>query len=117
MGNIIPCLIVSASVFFKLNVRDNQARLLVATKSQVDSKFFITESIKAASFIVIQPTLALVDDRLAGEGTGKVLGISDPILGWVIFSVFTLVWAFYYIATKDLGGQRDEVTNRIYIQT
>merc|ERR1719356_1478504 len=26
--------------------------------------------------------LALVDDRLAGEGTGKILGVNDPILGW-----------------------------------
>merc|ERR1712159_364254 len=107
-GNIMPCSIVSTPALFKSNVRDNQARLLVAAKSQVDSKSFITESIKAASFIAIQPTLALVDDRLAGEGTGKALGINDPILGWVILGVFTLVWAFYYIATKDLGGQRDE---------
>merc|ERR1719446_677715 len=51
---------------------------------------------------------ALVDDRLAGEGTGKILGINDPILGWVIIGVFTIVWSAYYTATKDLGGQSEE---------
>merc|ERR1711879_765581 len=51
---------------------------------------------------------ALVDDRLAGEGTGKILGINDPILGWVIIGVFTLVWSAYYTATKDLGGESEE---------
>merc|ERR1712151_36878 len=47
--------------------------------------------------------LALVDDRLAGEGTGKILGVNDPVLGWVIFGVFGLVWALYYVSTKDMG--------------
>merc|ERR1711918_47353 len=48
-------------------------------------------------------------DRLAGEGTGKIVGINDPILGWVILGVFTTVWALYTVATKELGGQREEV--------
>merc|ERR1712054_293687 len=51
---------------------------------------------------------ALVDERLAGEGTGKGLGINDPILGWVILGVFTTVWGLYYAATKELGGQQEE---------
>merc|ERR1712096_175674 len=51
---------------------------------------------------------ALVDDRLAGEGTGKALGINNPILGYVILAVFTTIWSFYFTACKDLGGERDE---------
>merc|ERR1719454_890027 len=47
--------------------------------------------------------LALVDDRLAGEGTGKILGVNDPVLGWVIFGVFGLVWALYAVSAKSLG--------------
>merc|ERR1711998_55398 len=108
MGNKMSCLIASTPALSKSNFKNNRARLSVSVKSQTDSKSFIAEPIKAAFFIAAQPTLALVDDRLAGEGTGKALGINDPILGWIILGVFTIVWAFYYIATKDLGGQRDE---------
>merc|ERR550514_1007605 len=60
------------------------------------------------SFLVAHPAFALVDDRLAGEGTGKALGINDPILGWVIIGVFATVWAVYFTATKELGGQGEE---------
>merc|ERR1712227_55516 len=60
------------------------------------------------SCLILTPTMALVDDRLAGEGTGKALGINDPILGWVLVSVFTTIWALYYVSTKELGGQREE---------
>merc|ERR1712084_14248 len=49
--------------------------------------------------------LALVDDRLAGEGTGKILGVNDPSLLGVILGVFTTVWALYYFGTK---GMTDE---------
>merc|ERR1712216_90550 len=65
--------------------------------------------LSSLTFLVFtNPAIALVDDRLAGEGTGKALGINDPILGWVIIGVFTTVWAAYYAATKELGGQREE---------
>lgn len=41
-----------------------------------------------------------VDDRLAGEGTGKILGINDPALFWAISIVFTTVWGVFYVATR-----------------
>lgn len=44
-----------------------------------------------------------VDERLGGEGTGKSLGVSG-IEGWAVVIVFGLVWAAYYQATKELGG-------------
>merc|ERR1712048_1107335 len=49
--------------------------------------------------------LALVDDRLAGEGTGKILGINDPALLGVIIGVFTTIWALYYFGSKDLTDE------------
>jgi photosystem II PsbW protein len=48
-----------------------------------------------------------VDERLNGDGTGKILGISDSILGWVILGVFTLVWTQYFAAQKDVDGGVD----------
>merc|ERR1712014_195361 len=49
--------------------------------------------------------LALVDDRLAGEGTGKILGINDPALLGVILGTFTIIWALYYFGSKDLTDE------------
>merc|ERR1719326_1974168 len=68
----------------------------------------ILKSSYLLSFFMSNSAIALVDDRLAGEGTGKALGINDPILGWVLVGVFTTVWALYYVSTKELGGQREE---------
>merc|ERR1711977_30652 len=65
-------------------------------------------AVVAVSFMSSYSSKALVDDRLAGEGTGKGLGINDPILGWVILGVFTTVWALYTAATKELGCQQEE---------
>ena len=41
-----------------------------------------------------------VDDRLAGEGTGKILGINDPALFWAISIVFATVWGVFYVSTR-----------------
>lgn len=37
---------------------------------------------------------------------GKILGIAFGPEGWAILLVFTLVWAFFYAATKDVGDGR-----------
>ncbi|CAA3000977.1 photosystem II reaction center W, chloroplastic-like [Olea europaea subsp. europaea] len=48
------------------------------------------------------PAMALVDERLSTEGTGLPFGLSNNLLGWIIFGVFGLIWAFYFIYTSDL---------------
>lgn len=50
---------------------------------------------------------AQVDDRLGGEGTGKILGVGG-IEGWAIIGVFTAIWAAYYASQKDLGGDKTD---------
>ena len=45
-----------------------------------------------------------VDERLGGEGTSKILGISS-VEGWPIIIVLGLVWALYYASQKDLDAQ------------
>jgi hypothetical protein len=52
-------------------------------------------------------SLKKVDDRLAGEGTGRVLGVSG-LEGWAIPIVFGLVWSLYYAATRELGGDKGD---------
>ena len=45
---------------------------------------------------------------MESEGTGLILGITDPILGWAILISFGIVWAFYAAEAKDLGGGENE---------
>ncbi len=51
--------------------------------------------------------LLQVDDRLGGEGTGKILGIGGGEQ-WIILGVAAAVWALFYIGSKDLGGDKGE---------
>ena len=44
-----------------------------------------------------------VDDRLGGEGTGKILGIGGAE-GWAIIGAFAATWAIFYASTRELGG-------------
>ncbi|MVG17246.1 hypothetical protein EF849_22735, partial [Aeromonas jandaei] len=48
------------------------------------------------------PALALVDERLSTEGTGLSLGVSNNLLGWILFGVFGLIWALFFVYTSTL---------------
>ncbi|KFM24092.1 Eukaryotic translation initiation factor 2 subunit alpha [Auxenochlorella protothecoides] len=60
------------------------------------------------SLLATHPALALVDERLNGDGTGQILGINDASLFWVLAIVFGLVWAAYYNSQRDLGGDKGD---------
>merc|ERR1712187_920199 len=47
--------------------------------------------------------MALVDERLAGEGTGKALGVNDPALVVAIVVTFFTVWILWFGSQKFLG--------------
>ncbi len=50
---------------------------------------------------------SLVGANVWGCGhAGKILGIAFGPEGWAILLVFTLVWAVFYAATKDVGDGR-----------
>lgn len=92
----------------------SQAALVATSLGQAEAasrrRRVAAESNKACLsifFIVSQPSTPLhnppqVDDRLAGEGTGKALGVSGPE-GWALPLVFGAVWALYYGATREIG--------------
>lgn len=48
-----------------------------------------------------------VDNRLAGEGTGRILGFDSGIEAFVFLAVFTAVWAVFYNSQRDLDAGRD----------
>jgi photosystem II PsbW protein len=59
------------------------------------------------------PALAIVDDRLNGDGTGLPLGINDGALGIILATVPLAIFSLYFIAGKQddsiiAGGKDDE---------
>ena len=52
--------------------------------------------------------LAEVAPRMNGDGTGLILGVNEPILGWILISVFGLVWALYATSVKGISNNDDE---------
>ncbi|GFP91644.1 photosystem ii reaction center w protein chloroplastic [Phtheirospermum japonicum] len=46
--------------------------------------------------------MALVDDRISTEGTGLPFGLSNNLLVWIIFGVFGLIWALYFVYVSNL---------------
>lgn len=44
-----------------------------------------------------------MDERLNGDGVGLPLGINDPVLGWVLLSVFLLVWGLYSTSSQGVN--------------
>lgn len=64
--------------------------------------------VSVPALLAAHPAFALVDDRMATEGTGKIFGINDGGIFWNMLAVFTTIWAVYYLSTKDLGGDDGE---------
>jgi len=56
----------------------------------------------ACAATMSSPAMALVDERLSTEGTGLPFGLSNNLLGWILFGVFGLIWALYFVYTSSL---------------
>ncbi|OWM75238.1 hypothetical protein CDL15_Pgr023759 [Punica granatum] len=53
------------------------------------------------------PAMALVDERMSTEGTGLPFGLSNNVLGWILFGVFGLIWALYFTYTSGLDEDEE----------
>ncbi|KAL6338591.1 hypothetical protein AAG906_021306 [Vitis piasezkii] len=56
----------------------------------------------ACAATMSSPAMALVDERMSTEGTGLPFGLSNNTLGWILFGVFGLIWALYFVYTATL---------------
>ncbi|KAE8730653.1 Photosystem II reaction center W protein [Hibiscus syriacus] len=56
----------------------------------------------ACAATVSSPAMALVDERMSTEGTGLPFGLSNNLLGWILFGIFGLIWALYFVYTSSL---------------
>jgi photosystem II PsbW protein len=54
------------------------------------------------------PAAALVDERLSTEGTGLSLGLSNPLLIWILLGVATLVWSLFFTYSSTLPEGDDD---------
>jgi photosystem II PsbW protein len=84
-----------------------------APKSQVLFKRILNSTVLTSTLTSVLPALAIVDDRLNGDGTGLPLGINDGALGTILAAVPALVFALYYAAGKQessiiAGGKNDD---------
>ncbi|XP_010679171.2 photosystem II reaction center W protein, chloroplastic [Beta vulgaris subsp. vulgaris] len=61
----------------------------------------------AAAATMSSPAMALVDDRMSTEGTGLPFGLSNNLLGWIIFGVFGLIWALYFVYVSGLDEDEE----------
>ncbi|KAF3612400.1 Photosystem II reaction center W protein, chloroplastic [Capsicum annuum] len=57
-------------------------------------------SVSHPSFVLV--VMALVDEIMRTEGTGIPFGLSNNLLGWILFGVFDLIWDLYTVYTSGL---------------
>mmetsp|Transcript_20537 Transcript_20537/g.61823 ORF Transcript_20537/g.61823 Transcript_20537/m.61823 type:complete len:117 (-) Transcript_20537:290-640(-) len=88
--------------------RVTASRVVVCRAQQQPKQSPVRKAAAAAvalpALLAAHPAFALVDDRLGGEGTGKILGGAP----WPVFLVAAGVWALFYSGTQDLGGDKGE---------
>jgi len=93
------------TVAAKAAVARPAARKAVVATASMERKATAAVSTAAAA-LSASPAFALVDQRLNGDGVGLPLGVSDPILFYIIAGVFTTVWAVFYVS--DLTADEDD---------
>ncbi|KAK7393467.1 hypothetical protein VNO78_22024 [Psophocarpus tetragonolobus] len=72
------------------------------SSSSMEMGACLVAGVGAAAMSLSGPAMALVDERLSTEGTGLPFGLSNNLLGWILFGVFGLIWALYFVYTSSL---------------
>lgn len=67
-----------------------------------------TTGILASALMAAHPALALVDERMSTEGTGLSLGLSNPLLIWILLGIATLIWSLYFSYSSSLPEGDDD---------
>lgn len=84
----------------KVMKRESMPRLVTTS---VSSLVATTVAATMSSPIAV----ALVDERMSTEGTGLPFGLSNNLLGWILFGVFGLIWTLYFVYTGSLDEDED----------
>ena len=84
--------------------QQNDARNKGVEIARVSASGVVASALMAAS----HPAMALVDERLSTEGTGLSLGLSNPLLIWILLGVATLIWTLYFTYSSSLPEGDDD---------
>lgn len=84
----------------KGNTKESSSRLVMSSVSSMVA----TTTVAAMSSPI---AMALVDERMSTEGTGLPFGLSNNLLGWILFGVFGLIWTLYFVYTGSLDEDED----------
>eukprot|EP01023_Acetabularia_acetabulum_P062531 TRINITY_DN7710_c0_g1_i1.p1 TRINITY_DN7710_c0_g1~~TRINITY_DN7710_c0_g1_i1.p1 ORF type:complete len:121 (-),score=29.40 TRINITY_DN7710_c0_g1_i1:232-594(-) len=109
-----PTFVVFAPALCARSSRTTASTVVNASQhSKIQHKATIPKNLNAAivssPFIVgALPALAIVDERMNGDGVGFAFGFNEPVLFWTVFGVFSLIWGAYFVAQRDMGGDEDE---------
>ncbi|XP_050225182.1 photosystem II reaction center W protein, chloroplastic [Mercurialis annua] len=90
--------------------RGGRVRCSIEEKAEAKEKSVnasMVASMVAAVSASAGPAMALVDDRMSTEGTGLPFGLSNNLLGWILFGVFGLIWSLYTVYTSTLDEDDD----------
>ncbi|MFS7902145.1 putative photosystem II PsbW, class 2 [Helianthus anomalus] len=78
---------------------ENASKLRMGASSLMAAAMAATMSSPAA--------MALVDERMSTEGTGLPFGLSNNLLGWILFGVFGLIWTLYFVYVGGLDEDEE----------
>ncbi|CAA7026388.1 unnamed protein product [Microthlaspi erraticum] len=78
-----------------------------AKQEQISTAGASAVAVMLTAVMSSSPAMALVDDRMSTEGTGLPFGLSNNLLGWILFGVFGLIWALYFTYASSLDEDED----------
>ncbi|KFK42994.1 hypothetical protein AALP_AA1G065700 [Arabis alpina] len=91
----------------RISKRNNGVKCSMDSKQEKNSTGSASAVAVMLTAVMSSPAMALVDDRMSTEGTGLPFGLSNNLLGWILFGVFGLIWAFYFTYTSSLDEDDD----------
>uniref|UniRef100_A0A1J3JJX3 PSII 6.1 kDa protein n=1 Tax=Noccaea caerulescens TaxID=107243 RepID=A0A1J3JJX3_NOCCA len=95
----------------RMSKRSSGVKFSMETKQPKKEQISTAGASAAAVMLTVvmssSPAMALVDDRMSTEGTGLPFGLSNNLLGWILFGVFGLIWALYFTYTSSLDEDED----------
>ena len=110
MSLSMKCAVAAKPAARKVARKATVAKATVA-KASVPKKAVLSAAVTG---LVAQtlPALAVVDERLNGDGTGLILGINDELLGFILLTIPAVIFSQFFYAQKDdgiaAGGEDDD---------
>eukprot|EP00740_Mantoniella_antarctica_P007255 CAMPEP_0181349994 /NCGR_PEP_ID=MMETSP1106-20121128/1025_1 /TAXON_ID=81844 /ORGANISM="Mantoniella antarctica, Strain SL-175" /LENGTH=119 /DNA_ID=CAMNT_0023462429 /DNA_START=42 /DNA_END=401 /DNA_ORIENTATION=+ len=104
MSLSMKCAVAAKPVTRKVAAKKTVVCKAVQAKSFAAKKVALSAAVTTLAAQAL-PALAVVDERLNGDGTGLIFGINDESLGFILLTVPVLIFSAFYGAQKDAGIQ------------